>query len=164
MLAFQFRRVAARQRGAAALEFALIFPILFVIFYAIASYGMTFMLIHAMNNAASEGARSALLVDLDAACGGNVTAACAQGAVEARAIAVSQSALDFLPETFAEDLGITAAVDGTQLLTVTVAVPGFAENPLIPVLTLPGIGQVPRLPADLTSVAQVQLGSGGNPS
>src|SRR5690606_9696163 len=54
---------AGSQRGAAAIEFALVFVIFFAIFYATVSYSLFFLLQAAFNHAASEGARAAVSVD-----------------------------------------------------------------------------------------------------
>ncbi|SEQ88485.1 Flp pilus assembly protein TadG [Solimonas aquatica] len=51
---------ATRQRGAAAIEFALTFPLLFMLFYAILSYGMIFFVRMGLQQAAEDGARTAL--------------------------------------------------------------------------------------------------------
>ena len=53
----------ACERGAAAIEFALIFIPLFALFYAIVSYGLIFALQQGMTLAAEEGARAAIAVD-----------------------------------------------------------------------------------------------------
>ncbi|HDR8929250.1 TPA: pilus assembly protein [Burkholderia vietnamiensis] len=49
-----------RQRGATAVEFAIIFPLFFVICYAIICFGMIFVIQQSLTFAASEGARAAL--------------------------------------------------------------------------------------------------------
>ncbi|AKM01112.1 TadE family protein [Burkholderia pyrrocinia] len=49
-----------RQRGATAVEFAIVFPLLFVIFYGILSFGMIFTIQQSLTFAASEGARAGL--------------------------------------------------------------------------------------------------------
>jgi Flp pilus assembly protein TadG len=48
------------QRGATAVEFAIIFPVFFVILYAILSFGMIFVIQQSLTLAASEGARAGL--------------------------------------------------------------------------------------------------------
>ena len=48
------------QRGSASIEFVLLFPALFLIFYAIVSYGLMFGAQHALTRAAAEGGRAAL--------------------------------------------------------------------------------------------------------
>ena len=49
-----------KQQGAAAIEFAIIFPIFFLIFYAIVTYGLIFAAQQTITLAASEGARAAV--------------------------------------------------------------------------------------------------------
>ncbi|MGK8202440.1 TadE/TadG family type IV pilus assembly protein [Burkholderia cenocepacia] len=48
------------QRGVAAVEFAFVFPLFFLIFYAIVTFGMIFVIQQNLTFAASEGARAAL--------------------------------------------------------------------------------------------------------
>ncbi|KVC45123.1 TadE/TadG family type IV pilus assembly protein [Burkholderia diffusa] len=48
------------QRGATAVEFAIIFPLFFVICYAIICFGMVFVIQQSLTFAASEGARAGL--------------------------------------------------------------------------------------------------------
>lgn len=48
------------QRGIYALEYAFVFPLVFVVLYAILSYGILFAVRLGMQNAAEEGARAAL--------------------------------------------------------------------------------------------------------
>ncbi|AFQ48333.1 TadE/TadG family type IV pilus assembly protein [Burkholderia cepacia] len=54
------RRGYGRQRGATAVEFAIIFPLFFVICYAIICFGMIFVIQQSLTFAASEGARASL--------------------------------------------------------------------------------------------------------
>ncbi|AYQ38248.1 pilus assembly protein TadE [Burkholderia aenigmatica] len=49
-----------RQRGATAVEFAIVFPVFFVICYAIISFGMIFAIQQSLTFAAGEGARAGL--------------------------------------------------------------------------------------------------------
>lgn len=49
-----------KNRGVAALEFALIFPVLFLMIYALLCYSMIFAVQHALNLAAAEGARASV--------------------------------------------------------------------------------------------------------
>lgn len=50
-----------RQRGASAVEFALVFPVLFVLFYGMLSYGLIFLVRLGLQHSAEEGARAALV-------------------------------------------------------------------------------------------------------
>ena len=48
------------QRGTMAVEFAMVFPVFFLVFYAIVTYSMVFVAQQSLTLAASEGARAAL--------------------------------------------------------------------------------------------------------
>lgn len=54
------RRRSAPQAGVYALEYALVFPIFFLILYAVLGYGLLFTVRLSLQNAAEEGARAAL--------------------------------------------------------------------------------------------------------
>lgn len=49
-----------RQKGATALEFSLVFPALFAVFYGVLMYGMIFLTQMSLQHAAADGARAAL--------------------------------------------------------------------------------------------------------
>ena len=51
------------QRGVAALELALVFPVLFLMMYGLLSYGLIFAAQHSLAQSAAEGARAALRFD-----------------------------------------------------------------------------------------------------
>ncbi|MEF3075659.1 TadE family protein [Methylobacter sp. Wu1] len=145
-----------KQRGAAAIEAALLFVIFFTLFYAIVSYSMPILMMQAFQHAASAGARAAVAVD--PAAEGYETAA------ENRAKTVVAELLDdWLPKAAHEAVlgsedGVKADFDeATRMLTVTVKFPDYTKNPLIPILKFPGIGDVPKLPNDLKASAVVQL-------
>lgn len=53
--------------GAAAAEFALLLPVLLLLFFGIVQYGLMFFTYNNMNNAAREGARALAVGDVDAA-------------------------------------------------------------------------------------------------
>ena len=54
------RTTAGRQRGVYALEWAIIFPVFFMLLYSIVSYGLAFLVRESMQFAAEDGARAAL--------------------------------------------------------------------------------------------------------
>jgi Flp pilus assembly protein TadG len=144
-----------KQRGAAAIEAALLFVIFFTLFYAIVSYSMPILMMQAFQHAASAGARAAVAVE--PAAEGYETL------VENRVKTVVGDLLDWLPATaHAAVLGGEDGVkvdfdEATRMLTVTVKFPDYTKNPLIPILKFPGIGDVPKLPNDLKASAVVQL-------
>ena len=53
-------KIQVKQKGAAAIEFAIIFPIFFIIFYAVVTYGLIFAAQQTLTLAAAEGARAAV--------------------------------------------------------------------------------------------------------
>lgn len=155
----EFRGGIHSQRGAAAIEFALIFIPMFALFYALASYGLIMALMQGMTLAAEEGARAAVAVDRTAfASDADYTA----GVVPVVRTQVGRS-LSWLPDTLkARVLGENNALVDVQLgsdsvLAVTVRYPNYAAAPLIPVLSLPGIGSVPRVGEHLEARANIRL-------
>ena len=54
------QRPAPGERGTMAVEFAMVFPVFFLVFYAIVTYSMIFVAQQSLTLAASEGARAAL--------------------------------------------------------------------------------------------------------
>ena len=77
------------QKGAAAIEFAILFPIFFLIFYAVVTYGLIFAAQQTLTLAAAEGARAAVRYPA-ASGGGSSTNKAAQ--LQARLTAACASA------------------------------------------------------------------------
>lgn len=140
-----------RQRGAAAIEFALIFPVFFAIFYAIVSYGLILAAQQSLTLAAEEGARAALKYQPATSQGG------ALGARATAACQTAQSIINWLPNGYVAG-GCSSSVapcsyDGAlQCIKVTLSY-NYAQNPLIP--PLPFFGVI--LPNNLVGVATIQL-------
>lgn len=152
-----------RQRGAAAIEFALIFLPLFALFYAIVSYGLVMALMQGMTLAAEEGARAAVAIDPSAY---DSTAQYIENGVAPRVRERVGASLSWLPESIRThvlgagnaNVNVTHSMDaGEVMLTVQVRYANYADAPLIPTLTLPGIGAVPRLANDLQAQAIIRL-------
>ncbi|MNZ12301.1 TadE-like protein [compost metagenome] len=135
------------QRGAAALEFALVFVLFFALFYGTVSYSLPLLMLQSFNHATAEAVRQALAVDPDTA------------GFETRARTVAQNVLAqrtaWLPAAFRGFLQTTATFQG-GVLSVSLSY-DYLNHPLVPTLALPGIGQVPRLPAQLVAAAQIRL-------
>lgn len=153
-------RLPARQRGTAVIEFALVFIVFFGLFYAIVSYGLVFVLLQGFSYAANEGARAAIAVDpMKYASASDYL----DNGVRPRVRQTISSALSWLPAkaytTAVGANGGNVTVELTPLGAIRVAItyPDYAGNPLIPFLTLPGLGQVPRVPANLTGVSVIGL-------
>jgi Flp pilus assembly protein TadG len=149
------------QRGAAAIEAALMFVIFFSIFYGLVSYALPMAMVQAFHHAAASGARAAVAVDPTEF--PNPVAYVETG-VKPRVRAVVGDLLAWLPSAAKAavlgDSNQNVQIDfdsGSDLLTVTVLFPGYTSNPLMPILILPGIGAVPKLPDDLIGTASLQL-------
>lgn len=151
----------SRQRGAAGIEFALAFPLIFVLFYAIVSYGLVMTLQQSLHESAKEGARAAVAVEPKAFPNG-IDDPEYQARVTERARAAVGRTLSWLPDawrtavigsTSGEKVGVR--LDGTTI-TVTLTYP-YAETPLLPTLTLPLFGKIPKVPDHLVVQAVAEL-------
>jgi len=148
-----------KQKGAAAIEFALLFVLFFAVFYALVSYAIAMLLQESFQHAAEEGARSAIAVDNLAFASNSAY----RSGVEPRVRTTVGDSLSWLPAGVktqvlgAANANVQLGWSGTNTLTVTVIYTGYTSNPLMPILTLPAIGQVPKLPADLAGRAVIEL-------
>lgn len=148
-----------RQRGAAAVEFALVFIPFFALFYALVSYGLVMALLQGMTLAAEEGARAAIAVDRSAFTDTNDYL---NTGVIPRVRQQVGDSLDWLPDSVKTHvLGAGNALVGVTLvgevLQVQVRYADYATAPLIPTLTLPGIGPVPRMSSELLAQANIRI-------
>lgn len=147
------------QRGGVAIEFALAFPLFFTLFYAIVGYGLVMTLEQSLTHASKEGARAAVKADPTAY---TTTEAYQAKVAELARSAVAQT-LSWLPDSQKSLILGTAPnydkvgvnVNGSSII-VTLTYP-YAEAPLIPILTLPAIGDVPSVPANLVVASSGQL-------
>lgn len=152
------RRSRQKQRGAAAIEFALLFVLFFVVFYALVSYAVAMLLQQSFQHAAEEGARSAIAVDSLAYASDSAY----HSGVEPQVRTTVGNSLNWLPQ-WVKNQVLGTSNGNVQLswsgstLTVSVVYTGYATNTMMPALTFPAIGQVPRLPADLTGRAVIDL-------
>jgi Flp pilus assembly protein TadG len=158
-----------QQRGAATIEFALMFVVLFVVVYATATYALMFLIQQGLTQAAAEGARAAVRLD-------QVTFTTPQNyesAVGVVARDAASNALTWLPAKALQAVGnniSTSWASGskpvitggkaqtivTKTLTVKVTYAGYATNPLIPSISFPGLGTLP-MPTDLVGQSSIQL-------
>lgn len=150
-----------KQRGAVAIETALMFVLFFSLFYAIVSYSLPFLMIQSFNHAAASGARSALAIEPHAF---ETTAQYIELGVKPRVRSIVADTLKWLPPTAKnavlgeENNNIDIEFnEATAVLSVTVVYSGYQNAPLIPTLKLPGIGDVPRLPDNLQGSASLSL-------
>lgn len=150
-----------RRSGAAAIEFAAVFPFFFLLLYGFINYGLILALQQSMVVAAEDGARAAI------ACDPTLDADEHTDCVSARARLAAGVALSWLPELqrdliLGSDNGnVQVAVDDAatpHTVSVVVEYPHYADQPILPVLSLPMIGgSIPPVPERLVAQSLVQL-------
>lgn len=141
-----------KQKGAAAIEFALVFLIFFAVFYGMVSYCLPLLMVQSFHEATAEALRRSVAVDPVAA-GSGYTAL-----VQSTAVQAAVTRLVWIPSSF----NFTAANNITALytggiLTVTITYPTSQLRNVLPFLVLPGIGTVPSLPTNLTVTSSLQF-------
>ena len=140
-----------KQKGAAAIEFALVFVVFFAVLYGVLSYSLPLLLMQSFNNATAEAVRRSVAVDP------SLTAATYKSTVEALATSVLNDKLSWVPKTVATSLVKTATYDATKgVLTATVSLPSVALRSIMPVLKF-GTITVPDLPSSLTVTSSMKL-------
>ena len=140
-----------KQKGAAAIEFALVFGIFFAVFYGLISYSLPLLMLQSFNQAAAEAVRQAMSVD-------SVTAGTAySNQVTQRAKDAAAAQLTWIPASFQfQSSYIVATYVGTTL-TVTITYPSSNLYAVFPALVIPGIGTVPNLPTTLAARSSIQF-------
>ncbi|RQR37478.1 pilus assembly protein [Burkholderia sp. Bp8994] len=146
------------QRGATAVEFAIVFPLFFMIFYAIVSFGMVFVIQQSLTFAVSEGARAGLNYAPSLGSDQNHCTSLPNSLTRTQnACNTALGALGWLngnPQPVSVTVKTNTCSAGssslTNCLTVTVS-----YSPLQWLTTMPFLGQV--LSGPLTSSAVVQI-------
>ena len=134
------------ERGAAAVEFALVVPLLLLLLFAIISYGYLLSFRQALSQGASEAARAAV-VDLDANSGGADVTAVIDGSLDSYGVTCASAAMT------CEVSDPAPCGAGGEPLCVTVTLTyDYDADPLVP--PLPGLGLV--LPDRLSYTAVVR--------
>ena len=153
-----------RQHGATAVEFAFVFPVLFMLIYGCIVYAYLFLIKESMTYAAEVAAESAVRVDPQASSGAAYDALVIRE-VKENAI----GALSWLPQNFRDRVLGNAQGDKVQTefgvspqtsadtLTVTLTFDVTQTTPMFPVIDLPLVGPVPRLPETVVSRSVVTL-------
>ncbi|BCO31783.1 hypothetical protein TspCOW1_18860 [Thiohalobacter sp. COW1] len=134
---------------------------MFALFYAIVSYGLVFLLMESFSSAAEGGARAAVAVDPTAYTDTNDYLN--NGVIPVVRDQVAAQ-LGWLPDSIkdvvlgADNQNVRVSLDSSnQVLTVEVGYEDYHSSPVIPMLTLPMIGALPKVPAELGSRATVRL-------
>ncbi|WP_454833858.1 TadE/TadG family type IV pilus assembly protein [Pseudomonas lini] len=139
-----------KQKGAVAIEFAMVFIIFFAVFYGLVSYSLPLLLMQSFNQSTAEAVRRSVALDPSTA---NYDTAVRNIATTelTRQLAWIPAALNFNVATDASATYIGG------VLTVTINYPTSKLNQVLPFLVLPGIGSVPNLPATLTARSSLQF-------
>ena len=145
---------AKKQSGAAAVEFAIVLPVLILLIYGMVVYAYAYVMQEAITFAAQEAAEAAVRVDPAQAQGAFINQVTAEA--QARAAAV----LAWLPaEARQKTIGnngqsVAVVIVGNQ---VTVGITYNQFNETFPQLDLPLLGPVPPVPNTLTASGVVSL-------
>ena len=147
-----------KQRGASAIEFSLIFPVFLALIYSIVTYSTVFMLIQAFTYASEDALRSALAVD----CDGLTNQQCIDDRITPAVREQAVNSLSWLPaaaksQVLGTDGDAVVVSCSGDTCTVEIRYNNYASNPLIPAITLPAIGTVPRIPQNLIGRASLRV-------
>ncbi|MDT3311155.1 pilus assembly protein [Pseudomonas sp. rhizo66] len=139
------------QKGAVAIEFALVFIIFFAVFYGLVSYSLPMVMMQSFNQATSEAVRRSVAVDPNTPNYSTV--------VLNTANATLTQQLSWIPPVFNLVIGVDTSTQysASGLLTVRVDYPVSKLNQVMPFLVLPVVGTVPNLPAYLTATSSLQF-------
>ena len=141
-----------KQKGAVAIEFALVFVIFFAVLYGVLSYSLPLLLMQSFNHSTAEAVRRSVAVDPT-----SLTDKAYKEAVEKVATDVLTDKLTWVPSAVRDSIQKKAEYDlNNKILKVTVKLPSTALSNIMPVLKLPGI-TVPSLPDDLQAQSSLQL-------
>lgn len=143
------------QSGAAAVEFAFVFPVLFLLIYGVIVYSYVFVLQESINYAAQQAAEAAVAVEPQSA-GYDATAT-------AQARSMASRVLQWLPQS--QQMRVLG--EGGEKVEVSFSNAGdsdvvqvqlrFALPGLFPVMKLPIVGDVPYLPRQLVAQAVARV-------
>lgn len=150
------------QQGAAAIELALVFSLLFTLLWGVISYTFPLILLQAMNKATAEAIRVAATVP--------GTSADYEGAVKAIAAQELDAQMKWLPGGWIGPLSTTSLTNisfssaagcpasrPACLVTVRLRYSNYETQPIVPSITLPGIGTIPRVPQHLEATSEAML-------
>lgn len=144
-----------RQSGAVAIEFALLFLVLFAALYGTIAFSVPLAIQASLKHLAAEAARSAIRVESSGS-GEEV-----KSFLESY---LNSEARTWLPrDWYTGCAGNDFVALGPSQVDICISYQGpqghknYNEDPIIPILNLPGIGPVPRLPNSLQGRSSVTL-------
>lgn len=145
------------QRGAAAVEFAFVFPVLFLLVYGVIVYSYVYVLQQSITYSAQQSAEAAVAVN-------PTPAGTLNDRITQRVRAVAAQSLNWLPVSQRQRvIGASGDKVGVQFQTIdgdasVVRVTLEFDVPgLFPVVTLPLVGSVPPLPPTLRAEAIARI-------
>ena len=143
-----------RQRGIAAMEFAIVFPVFFSLFYGLVTFALVFLAQHVLTLAAAEGARSALRFQPAA------TQSIALAARSVEACSTATALVTWLPGSSGGTPSVACAVttpaciyDATLICMQVNLTYAYGQHPLVPLIPF----ALSLLPANLYGAAAVQI-------
>ncbi|MBD8808804.1 MULTISPECIES: TadE/TadG family type IV pilus assembly protein [Pseudomonas] len=138
-----------RQRGAAAIEFAAVFVAFFAVFYGVVSYSLPLLMVQSFNAAASEAVRRSVAL--------SPTAVNYNQLIVSQAETVVMNQLSWMPASLGFSNAHVRVTYTAGVLTANISYPKSRLAQVLPFLTLPGVGEIPRLPNNLSAQASLQL-------
>lgn len=141
-----------QQKGVAVIEFALVFTIVWAVLWSMVCYVAPLIVLQTMHRATAEGARVGAMITNPALRSEQAKAAAHEEMLK-------------LPASwragYAEPVVSCPTIDidnpNRCLLTVLITQNYAANAPLKPIIGLPGIGTIPKLPTTLSSKAELLL-------
>ncbi len=142
------------QKGAVAVEMALVFSLFITLLWGMISYALPFFLMQVMNHATSEAVRAAVRADPRQGTTAYTTK------LQALATARLTQETTWLPagmrNALVSSVSVTS-ITGIQMLVVKLTYVSYNTHPIVPILRLPGIGSVPNIPGDLKAESRFRL-------
>lgn len=147
-----------KERGASAIEFSIVLPVFMALLYGIVTYATVFLLIQSFTYASEDALRAAVAVD----CEGLTSQQCIDDRITPAIRSQVVTSLDWLPPSVKS---IVLGASGEEVVvscsgdtcTVEVRYDNYDTNPLIPAVTLPAIGTIPRIPQHLIGRASLRV-------
>jgi len=148
-----------RQRGASAVEFAFVFPVLFLLIYATIVYSYVYVLQQSITYTAQFLAESAVAVSPN-------PASSYQAKIRTRVQALAAQQLSWLPQSQrARVIGANGelvvpsfqTIGGVNVVVITLTFDLSRSADFFPTISLPGVGPLPPLPAQLQARATARL-------
>ncbi|GAA4088262.1 hypothetical protein GCM10022414_08860 [Zhongshania borealis] len=150
------RSILQRQKGAVAIEFVFIFPVFFLICYAIIVYGLAFLLVQNFTYASEEVLRAAM------ACETCETEVDWEGEIDRIAGTRLQKndtggllIYDYTPPLIIDCVPPPTPSDGSDPLDGILCEITISSAPLLDGITMPGFGKLPQLPTLLQGKASL---------